>query len=316
MNTQTTSQTPNAFKGVMNSDRTIALLGLAAHHLNSKPSHCPSDEELAAFISGEYNGKKRQAMLAHLNHCSTCYSHWLEVTSYLDSIQITETKGSSINKLIEKWWQKGLEIVARPLDNLTILVPATAVLLIAAVVWMIMPLPTLSDRIDASFEVATTLQNADNLTEVLTHLSTDVSLGVTAPSDTSPAVFAFNVGVEMGRATLAQDSLPAQRVAWANSQWAEEYELGRWMVLLWSIAQTPQLVPVDFWSQQQAIGETLQARFSKRSSTDAMTDTILEKGLKPIISILSQLQNDPDNYAYSAQLTEHLELVIEGILRG
>jgi len=305
------TQTPNAFKGIIHSDRTIALLGIAAHHLKSKPTPCPTDEELAAFISGELNGKQRQAMLAHLNRCSTCYHHWLETASYLDSIQITKTPGSSINKRIEKWWQKGLDIVARPLENLTILAPATAVLFIAVVVWMIMPHPTLSDRIDASFEVATNFQNVEKLSQVLT----DISLGVTDP-DTSPAVFAFNVGVEMGRATLAQDSPPAQRVAWANSQWADEYELGRWMVLLWSLAQTPQPVPADFWSQQQAIGETLQARFSKRSPMDDLTDTILEKGLKPIISILSQLQNEPDNYAFSTQLTEHLELVIEGILRG
>ncbi len=309
MDTQTTSQTPNAFKGVINSDRAIALLGIAAHQLKSKPGPCPSDKELAAFISGEFNGKKRQAMLAHLNRCSTCYYHWLEVASYLDSIKITEKEGvfSSINKLIKKVWQKW-EVLPRPLDNLKILVQATAtiVLLIAAVVWMMMPLSTLSDRINAGFEVATTLQNSEKLSEVLTNLSTDISLGIDVP-DTSPVVFAFSAGVEMGQATLTQSQRPEELAQWANSQWAEEYELGRWFVLLWIMAQTPEKVPTDFWNQQLAIGKTLQANLSNRSPRYEITDIILENGLKPVVVFLTQLQKESDDHDILSQLSKHLK---------
>ncbi|RKZ51870.1 MAG: hypothetical protein DRR08_28830 [Candidatus Parabeggiatoa sp. nov. 2] len=308
MNTQTTSQTPNAFKGVINSDRAIALLGIAAHQRKSKPGPCPSDEELAAFISGGLKGKTRQTMLAHLNRCSTCYYHWLEVASYLASIKPTETEGSSIKKQIEKGWQTGLDVLARPLDISKILVPATAtiVLLIAAVVWMMMPPPTLSDRIDAGFEIATTLQNSEKLSEVLTNLSTDISLGIDVP-DTSPVVFAFSAGVEMGQATLTQNQRPKELARWANSQWAEEYELGRWFVLLWVMAQTPEKVPTDFWNQQLAIGKTLQANLSNRSPRYEITEIILENGLKPVVVFLTQLQKESDDHDILSQLSKHLK---------
>jgi hypothetical protein len=59
-------------------ERVIALLGLAATEPPAGTS-CPVEETLAQFIEGQLTGRARQAMLAHLNRCPSCYYHWLEV---------------------------------------------------------------------------------------------------------------------------------------------------------------------------------------------------------------------------------------------
>jgi hypothetical protein len=99
--------------------------------------------------------------------------------------------------------------------------------------------------------------------------------------------------------------------AWADTQWAEEYTLGRWFVLLWTVAQTPNQAPTDFWTQQSAIGEKLQARFNKRSP-DEMTETVLET-LANIQPLLTELKNQPKNRRLVYQLNEYLEMAINGI---
>jgi hypothetical protein len=50
----------------------IALLGLMTTE-GEKVSACPADELLATFLEGKLTGKAHQAMLAHLNHCPSCY---------------------------------------------------------------------------------------------------------------------------------------------------------------------------------------------------------------------------------------------------
>jgi hypothetical protein len=53
-------------------ERRIALLGLMATE-GEQAGACPADELLATFIEGRLTDEVRQAMLAHLNHCPSCY---------------------------------------------------------------------------------------------------------------------------------------------------------------------------------------------------------------------------------------------------
>ncbi|RKZ84583.1 MAG: hypothetical protein DRR19_17525 [Candidatus Parabeggiatoa sp. nov. 1] len=319
MNTQTNTEITEKFKGVINSERTIALLGIAAHRQNSKASPCPSDEQLAEFISGGLKGKQRQTMLAHLNRCSTCYYHWLEVASYLDSIEEATEKSNEFQQVREKGWQKWRDLrsfngsFAVRYFAVPVTITITAILLIVVTALFVMkPPPTLNDNINAGFEVAATVQNPEQLTEQLAQLLKDTSLGINDP-DISQPILAFSAGVEVAKATLTDITPSTEMSVWADSQWANEYELGRWFVLLWTMVQTPAAVPADFWRQQRAIGETLQARFSTRSPRDDITETILEVMLKPALSLLSQLQNKPNDQEVTAQLREHLAFAIWGI---
>lgn len=88
--TTSTSSTLDTFEGVINSERAIALLGIATHQYKSKAASCPSDEEFAAFINSRLKSKQRQAMLTHLNNCPKCYHHWLEMASCLKPLPVKQ----------------------------------------------------------------------------------------------------------------------------------------------------------------------------------------------------------------------------------
>ena len=305
---QIASHTPEPFKDEISSDRIIALLGRAAHQSKVQLGECPSDEELLAFIYGKLTGKKRQAMVAHLNRCSTCYHDWIETALYLKSLEPTD-------KLVQKkWWQMGIEVFLLP--KVWIPTAVTAILLIT--VWVpvwLQPSVTFHDNI-AGFEVAVTLPNADTLQQAFVNLSEDTTtFGLNDP-DMPPEIKAFSAGVEMQRAKLTQKEQTPEFVELAkwttNSQWVDEYELGRWLVLLRTMVQTPEQTSKEFWVQQQTIGRTLQARFYKRSLIDDITQTILEV-LAETLFLLSQLQNHSNNQDVISQLRNHLDFAIWGI---
>ena len=53
-------------------ERRIACLSLMATE-SEQVGACPADELLATFIEGRLTDEVRQVMLAHLNHCPSCY---------------------------------------------------------------------------------------------------------------------------------------------------------------------------------------------------------------------------------------------------
>jgi hypothetical protein len=302
MNAQMTSQTPEQFKGVINSDPVVALLGVAAHQYKSTGGICPSDELLAAFINAELKGKQRQTMLAHLNRCPTCYHHWLETASYVKSLKSVEDKKPFIALLTEL-----LDIFRHPLDNWKPLVSlaATVVLMVAMVLWL--PQPINSQINDSYFSVIH--NNPNGFSQVLEELPLETTTLGFNDVDRSQSAQAFSAGIEMGYVTLTNTTPSAEVAAWADTDWADEYDLGRWFVLLWTMAQSP--APADFWAQQPAIGETLQARFSERSPDD-ITKTVLDV-LTNIQLLLTQLQNQPNNRGMAYRLSHHLEMAMSGI---
>jgi hypothetical protein len=274
-----------------NPERTIALLGVATHQQNSKAGTCPTDEQLVAFIT---KGKQRQTMLAHLNRCPKCYHHWLETASYIKSLEPEKS-------YFLKKWDFFRDVFQ--LDNWKPLA-LTAVLVVAVLVWF----P--KSPIDASY-VAVTAHNPDGYSEVLENLPLETTTLGFYDIESSPPAQAFSAGIETGQAILTNTTPSDEMAAWADTQWAEEYTLGRWFVLLWTVAQTPNQAPTDFWTQQPAIGEKLQARFNKRSP-DEMTETVLET-LANIQPLLTELKNQPKNRRLVYQLNEYLEMAINGI---
>jgi anti-sigma factor ChrR (cupin superfamily) len=76
---------------------------------SEKVGACPSDETLATFLEGKLTGKAHQAMLAHLNHCPSCYYHWLEAASYLDELEPAAPRTSAAGSLSRIWQRAALE---------------------------------------------------------------------------------------------------------------------------------------------------------------------------------------------------------------
>ncbi len=276
--------------------RVIALLGIAVH--SSKASACPSDEQLAAFISNTVKGKQRQKMLAHLNSCPKCYHQWLETASYVQSFQPEKI---SLLKKLESFLTK----VGKPaLDNWKPLVSVTvtAVLVVAVLLFIIPPTKT---EIDASY-IAVNTHNPDGFNQILENLPIETMALGFDEVERSPAAQAFTAGIENGQAILTK-STPSP-TPYAD---ADEYKLGRWFVLLWTVAQTQQPMPIDFWTQQTAIGSELEARFNKRPP-DETTKTVLEvlANLQPLII---ELKIQPNNHRLIYLLSRDIEMAMNGI---
>ncbi|MCP4284421.1 MAG: hypothetical protein GY792_08225 [Gammaproteobacteria bacterium] len=100
-------------------DRIVALWGIAASK-QVKSEHCPGAEELAAFIDNRLHGAHRKSMLNHLNRCSSCYHHWLEIASHLDTKAIKAKRHSRLDRswipraltTLSDQWKIAISIVA------------------------------------------------------------------------------------------------------------------------------------------------------------------------------------------------------------
>ncbi|MEK8015594.1 MAG: hypothetical protein VSS75_001915 [Candidatus Parabeggiatoa sp.] len=309
MNTQNTYKI-NDLKAVLNSDRAMALIAITAHQESTQEA-CLSDEQLAVFVNGELKGEQRQSVLAHLNACSQCYHHWLETASYLKSLGTSQKRKPFFKKnVFGKGWQNSLNGLSFFLDNLKFGVPvaATAVLLVIVALKMWPMQPVAESPIEASYRAVLT-ENHQGFNPVLEYFpleTTDLGFNEVERSE---AAQAFQAGIETGYAMLSQTS--ADISVWKETDWGAEYDLGRWFVLLWTMAQTPDKASSDFWAKQQAIGETLQARFSQRASEE-MTETVLET-LKRIQPVLMALKKQPAHRAVAYELSDHLEMAMSGL---
>ncbi|KHD07404.1 hypothetical protein PN36_29475 [Candidatus Thiomargarita nelsonii] len=275
-------------------ERIIALLGIAVH--SSKASACPSDEQLAAFISN--TSKQRQTLLAHLNSCPKCYHHWLETASY---VQSSQPEKISLLKKLENFLTKAFALDNwKPLVSVTV----TAVLVVAVLLVIIPPTKT---QIDASY-IAVNTHNPDGFNQIFENLPIETMTLGFDEVESSPAAQAFSAGIENGQAVLTNSTPSPELTTYADT---DEYNLGRWFVLLWTVAQTPQAMPRDFWTQQAAIGAELEARFNKRPA-DETTQTVLEV-LSNLQPLLIELKIQPNNHRLIYLVSRDIEMAMNGI---
>jgi len=277
--------------------RIIALLGIAVHQQSSKASACPSDEQLAAFISNTVKSKQRQTMLAHLNRCPKCYHHWLETASYIKSFQPEKI---SFLKKLENFLTKAFALDNwKPLVSVTV----TAVLVVAVLLYI----PPTQTPIDASIAAVKT-HNPDGFNQILENLPIETMTLGFDEVESSPAAQAFTAGIEYGQAVLTNTTPSPELTAYAD---ADEYKLGRLFVLLWTVAQTQQPMPKDFWTRQTEIGAELEARFKKRPP-DETTKTVLEV-LTNLQPLLIELKTQPNNRRLIYLLSRDIEMAMNGI---
>jgi hypothetical protein len=242
----------------------IALLGLMATE-DEKVSACPADETLATFIEGKLTGKARQAMLAHLNHCPSCYYHWLEAASYLNELEPAAPRASTVGSLSSIWQR--LQPV---FTGWKMAIPAATVALVCLLVWWPASPDRLNKQISAGYAAAVA-QNARELTHIVSDLPLPWEREVLGFSESQPTppMQAFGAGVWVGRqmllgtetAPLPEPLSPPAGVRWPETEWGDYYALGRWTVLVWALAQVE---GVQDWREHERLLERLLARLKKR----------------------------------------------------
>jgi hypothetical protein len=84
---------------------------------------------------------------------------------------------------------------------------------------------------------------------------------------------------------------PPPEENWLKTQWAPDFELGRWTVLLWVVCQVQDEMPNTFWDEQKEIFAQLYAVFSGRQKTDDEAKQVLSQ-LNDIEQYLAQLPSE------------------------
>jgi hypothetical protein len=320
-------------------ERRLALLALAAKPTDT-PGPCPSDEELAGFVEGRRHGEARQAMLAHLNNCPSCYHHWVAAASYLASTAQTGVEKSSADDAAalagmtqplakggKRWSASGiLDQLQSLLPSWKVAVPTVAVA--AAVVYAILLWPgllmgpqDLNERISSGY-AALIARDASELARIGSTLplpGEETALGF-SPSRPAPPAQAFGAGVWAGRIALMPSNAismpevfapPIGRL-WSDTDWADYYAFGRWTVLLWAAANLER--PAVDWDQHELVREALLARLTERLGFEEEAERAVA-GLKRVKPLLAAVALEADDAA-RAYLRRGLELMMNQLLSG
>jgi hypothetical protein len=123
----------------------------------------------------------------------------------------------------------------------------------------------------------------------------------------SQAAKAFSAGLLFGREALlgkTEVALPtlllpsSTEETWSKTQWADEFELGRWTILLWTASQIPSDLPPAFWDEQRWIFSQLKAAFAARAETDNEANKIFSQLENRIEPHLKQLPTEDNPRVY------------------
>ncbi|MEN8133899.1 MAG: zf-HC2 domain-containing protein [Pseudomonadota bacterium] len=289
-------------------ERLIALMGLAASQQQGT-GNCPSSEQLAAFVDGSLMGETRQRMLAHLNRCPQCYFQWLEIGAYLkEAAPVTKSRSAWLAKLGQRF-------------NLTfaswrVAIPLAAALALVSIVLLWPTTPNLNQRISQGYILFST-QDSSRVALILEDLPLPWESAVLGFNEVqlTPARQAFGAGLWSGKCALFADRAgllperlfpPAGR-PWADTDWKQYYELGRWMVLVW-VQVHPARTPQDLTSHQATL-EILHSEFKKRTALDESANESIE-ALAHLRPLLDNAARQGDHHAYQ-DLSRNLLIMMQ-----
>lgn len=275
-------------------DRTLALFALAATDRPQAMS-CPSEETLAQFIDGRLTGQARETMLAHLNRCRACYHHWLEVAPYLNSSEAAASAPGNTRPAASLWQRLQIWF-----GDWSIAVPvaASAVVVFALVLWW-----PRSPDLNAELDLAYAKLGAEHAAFAQASLPLPwegAALGFSESQASTPRR-AFGAGLWAGKRVFFgsdKETLPEflsapGGVTWPETAWADYYALGRWMMLVWTLA-SPDLGKAD-WREQAAFGQRLLSELRKggaQPEEEAKRATAALERLQAPLAALEREGND------------------------
>ena len=289
-----------------NEERVVAMLGLTAED-SELSGNCPSNEELAAFIDHGLHGEARESMLAHLNRCRSCYRHWLEVCSYLDAADQTQSEKEPVHhwfdRLLDKW----------------VAMPVAALVMLSIIVALNLLPKTIDQQVNTGYEglVSYNMAELEGVIQALPLPWNDSTFSFSSSQGTHPAK-AFGSGVWVGHYELsgANEPLPQSLFSpptgkpWGDTQWADYYTAGRWSVLLWALVTT-KLATEEDWGQQRDMLESLVSRFEKRPSTEPEAARVIA-ALANIKPLLKSMDTNSDD-RMRVKLRRQLEIMMQQV---
>ena len=139
----------------------------------------------------------------------------------------------------------------------------------------------------------------------------------------SPAAQAFAAGLWNGQQTLLGNDNPIlppsllpplKELSWSQTGWQRDFELGQWILLLWTVTQVSPPLSKAFWEQQQQILLHFQAEFSTSNQSSLLETQRVTSALefiKPLVKATPiPAQQKPHLYE---QLNRELAFMIDNL---
>lgn len=251
--------------------RVQALVVLATQKTDSEHS-CLSDHQLSSFIANQLSSLEREQVMQHLHACPQCYQHWQTVMDTL----ATPSKLSLWLERINAMKQQALSQFQ--LQALSLAAVMGLIMLIVLPLWL-QP-PTLSQQIEASYQLSLAPQTQEKLQAFKLKPRAQNRYGLVDASSLTPATQqAFISGLISGKAQLLHQPLPTD--AATIEEHYSYFELGRWLILLWSVTQTQTPLTEDFWQQQQQILTQFQTQLTATSIQELLLPQLEQ--LEPLL---------------------------------
>ena len=247
-------------------DKAKVLIALAAQP-SEKAEHPPSPEELADFFanSKRFSKQRQDQILAYLDSNPNAYERWIK-------------QGKAVKQ-------------QRSAPSRFLITPyaiATYVLLLTigvALFWREQAFE-LNQAIDHAYQMADFSDDPENFRRTVASLTNDLQqaerpLSFSQAEHLSNLAQAFVLGLQHD--LQASDQEPSGNAHLVNMQ-QEDYQLGRWYILLWTVSNQSKTMSADFWREQLNILDYLQTHYSKRAQETNMPE------VKAVIFQLERIQ--------------------------
>ena len=254
----------------------------------------PSPEELNDFFSNSrrFSKQQQERVLAYLDSNPEAYARWI--------------KQGKTNK------QPNRASFMFSIAPYAIAACAVVLLLSLGLLWRGEPFK-LEQAIDRSYQATVFQENPENFQRTTASLFNTLEqakqpLSFSSSGQPSSLAQAFMLGLQHNWHTAPQ--VPYISELPSTVQQPEDYQLGRWYALLWSVSQQTKSLPVDFWQRQLSILDHLQTHYLGLApeATTAQSKALALQ-LERMAPVLTQLAKD-DSATKSYQKLEQVLLAL------
>ncbi len=265
------------------------LIALAAQE-NETVEQPPSAEELTEFFANpeSFSKERQELMFAYLDSNPQAYNRWIQ-----QGKQATQSTRAPLLFTIMPY----------------AIASCAALLIIGTVLMWRGQRFELDQAVDQAYQMAASNSHQESFQRIWLSLAdsfqqTEQHLSFSQAGKMSQSAQAFRVGIEHD--WEIPKSQTSGKTALDDSQ-QEDYQLGRWYAVLWTVSQQKIVMPKDFWQEQLVILDHLQAHYTKqmREPHTAEIKSVAMQ-LENIEATLLQLTEDTQNTKLYKQLEQTL----------
>lgn len=253
-------------------DKTDVLIALAAHE-SETTEQPPNPKELADFFanSRRFPKQRQDEILAYLDSNPQAYERWIKQGKQAAQVKRTSSLFSIMPYAVA----------------------ACAALLIVSAFMLLRGQTFKLDRaVDRTYQIAISSDDPESFQRTMVSLAASLEqstqpLSFSQARQSSQMAQAFMLGLQYDWNASDQKITGSDQLAEAQQN---DYQLGRWYTVLWTISQQNTVMPADFWQEQLNIVNHLQAHYAGAPQATNATETrAIALQLERMHPILKQL---------------------------